>query len=41
MSYLLKCLYILKGGEMMADFEVIDVSGCMNSWSALGIDEEE
>ena len=31
----------MKGGEEMADFEIIDVSGCMNSWSAIGVEEED
>ena len=30
----------MKGGDKVADFETIDVSGCMNSWSAIGVDEE-
>ena len=25
----------------MADFEIIDVSGCMNSWSAIGVEEDD
>ena len=33
---------LMKGGDIVkADFAIIDVSGCMNSWSALGVEDED
>jgi len=31
----------MKGGDFMPDFVVIDVSGCMNSWNATNMDDED